>query len=202
MQTSALWRTLSAMLLVSSFWCSPARGQWLVTAQVGADRFWGGSRENTAERRSFRPYRPTTIGGGIERQQGRVGIGLRLRYTEASLGLEGEDAVVAVKGVFTMVSVLPEIGYQLATIGGDNHVVIQAGPLFEIWGVIDQESRTRVGVQGAVSLRIPLGKKLAASFAAGVAVTPSPFIQDELDSSYDLRPLWRRGFAAGLQYRL
>src|ERR687885_80715 len=99
-----------------------ALAQWQVAIEVGADRFWGGSEDSTAERRSFRPYRPTTFGAILEREFGRVGVGMRLGYTEASLGLEGASAVVAVKGVFEVFSISPELNYQLTTLGADNRL--------------------------------------------------------------------------------
>jgi hypothetical protein len=197
--------TLTGLLLalgLSSSVTDRALAQWSISIALGADRFWGGSVENTPERRSFRPYRPTTFAAALERRSRRVGIALRMRYTKASLGLEGEDAVVAVKDVFAAFSLSPEISYQVATWGQANRLLLHAGPLVEFWSVVDQESRTRVGAQGAVSLSIPVGDGFALTLAAGGALTPSLFTRDELDSTYDLRPLWRRGFAAGLQYRL
>ena len=131
-----------------------------------------------------------------------MGLGLRLGYTEASLALEGGDAVVAAKGVFTIYSVSPEISYRIATVGAGNSILLQAGPLFEVWDIIEEDSRTRVGAQGAVSLGIPLGGHLAGTLLAGAAVIPSPFEDDELLQGYELRALWRRRFAVGLQYRL
>src|SRR5687767_8059175 len=93
--------------LVSMFWCRTAAGQWAIAAEVGADRFWGGSAETGPEGRSFRPYRPTTFGAGIVRQTGKIRFGLRLRYASAGLALEGSDALVAAKGVFTIYGAAP-----------------------------------------------------------------------------------------------
>jgi len=191
-----------AALLVSWGWCSPALGQWAVTTEVGADRFWGGSIETTNDRRSFRPYRPTTFGMGLERTAGRLGAGLRLRYASASLALEGSDAVAAAKGVFTVYSAAPEVMYRIATVGAVNQLVLHGGPLLEIWSVLDADTQTRLGVQGAVSLNLPLGGRFAGSLTAGAAVMPSPFAEGQLDPPFERRALWRRRFAVGLDYRL
>ncbi|MBA3760643.1 MAG: hypothetical protein H0X07_08915 [Gemmatimonadales bacterium] len=191
-----------AALLVSWGWCSPALGQWAVTTEVGADRFWGGSIETTNDRRSFRPYRPTTFGVGLERTAGRLGAGLRLRYASASLALEGSDAVAAAKGVFTVYSAAPEVMYRIATVGAVNQLVLHGGPLLEIWSVLDADTQTRLGVQGAVSLNLPLGGRFAGSLTAGAAVMPSPFEEGQLDPPFERRALWRRRFAVGLDYRL
>jgi hypothetical protein len=201
MKPSALAGFLSVLILSAAVpaW---AEAQWSISLGVGADRFWGGSVENAPERRSFRPYRPTTVTAALERRSGRICGGLTIRYTEASLGLEGSDAVAAIKGAFTVVGVSPELSYQLAVLGAGNQLLVHAGPLFEFWDLIDADSRIRLGAQGAVSLNVPLGGRFALSLAGSVALISSPFEADELADGYDLRALWRRGFAAGLQYRL
>jgi hypothetical protein len=52
-----------------------------------------------------------------------------------------------------------------------------------------------------MSLIVPLSGRFAASLTVGVAVTSSPFERGELEG-YELQALWRRRFAAGLEYRL
>jgi len=182
--------------------CSIASAQWRVGIEAGADRFWGGSLETSSDHRSFRPYRPTIFGIGVERRDNKLAIGLQVHYSESSLALEGKDAVVAVDGVFQTVGFSPEAAYRLARIGGDNELRVHVGPLVEVWSIIDEEARVRLGGQAALSLDVPLGGKLNGSFLAGAAAVPSPFNEDELDDGYELRALWRRRFAVGLEYRL
>jgi hypothetical protein len=198
---SVLNRVITVSLL-SSVWCSHIQGQWIVAAEIGAERYWGGSVENTATRRSFRPYRPTTLGLGLERRTGSLGAGLRLRYTAASLGLEGGDAVAAIKGVFDVYSAMPEFVYRIASFGSGNELLLRAGPLLEVWSIIDENSRTRIGIQGAVSVSVPLAGRLGGSLLAGAALTSSPFEPEQLDPDFERRALWRRGVAARLEYRL
>jgi hypothetical protein len=202
MRTSSTLAALIGVGLVYSMWCGAVLAQWTLGTEVGSDRFWGGSVETTAERRSFRPYRPTTFGMRLERRHGRLGVGMRLRYTSAGLALEGPDALSAVKGVFTIYSVSPEVVYRIATVGPANQLLMHGGPLFEVWSVIDENSETRVGVQGAVSLNLPLGGRFGGSIMAGAALIPSPFGNAQLDPSFERRALWRRRFAVGLDYRL
>ena len=202
MRSRLILRTSTAVFVAMSAWAPAAFGQWTVGVELGADRFWGGSLEEAPEHRSFRPYRPTTFGGVLERRPGRAGVGLRLLYTGASLALEGSDAVVAAEGVFKVYSASPEVSYRIAWVGSNNQVLLRVGPLFEVWSIVDEESRTRIGVQGAASLGIPLGNRFAGVLSAGAALIPSPFKEGELLPSYDLRALWRRRFAVGLQYRL
>ena len=176
-----------------------AWGQWSLGLGIEADRFWGGSLEIGPEQKSFRPYRPVVLAAGAEHRFGSLGLGLRVTYTEASLGLEGEDAVVAVKDAFEVIGLAPEVSYQIAALG-PNRLALHAGPLIEFWHPVDAESRTRAGARGAASLLVPLGGRFGLSVAGSLAVIPSPFNSDELLEQYERQTLWRRGFSGALQY--
>lgn len=189
-------------LLAFMLWPTLLSGQWVVSAEVGADRYWGGSVEKTAQHRSFRPYRPTSFGVGLERRSARLSAALHLRYASASLGLEGAGGVVAAKGALSAYTAAPEIIYRLAYLGAVNRLLVRTGPLFEVWRMPDGGSESRVGVQAAVSLGVPLGRRLEGSLVAGGAVIGSPFAAGQLDSDFERRALWRRRFAVGLNYRL
>jgi len=177
-----------------------ALSQWFVSLGVESDRFWGGSLENAPEERSFRPYRPTLFALGVGHRFGSIGMGLHVTYTEAALGLEGKEAVVAVNDAFTMVGLAPEVSYQIAALG-PNRLLLHAGPLIEFWHPVDSESRTRAGARGAASLLVPLGGRFGLSLAGSLAVIGSPFNTDELLEQYERQALWRRGFAGSLQYQ-
>jgi hypothetical protein len=144
---------------------------------------------------------------GLERQSARYAAGVQVHYAEAGLALEGPDGMVAAEGAFTIVSISPELGVRIATLGPGNELRIHLGPLVEIWDVIDQDSRARLGAQGSLSLDVPLGGRVGGAVRAGIAATPSPYEEGELDlgegaPTYNLRTLWRRSLALGLQYRL
>jgi hypothetical protein len=200
--STSLIGALGAIALLLSVNCTPAVAQWVVSLEIGAERFWGGSIETTPEQRSFRPYRPTTLGIGLERKADDLGIALRFRYAEAPLALEGEEAALAVKGIFDVYSIAPELSYRLVTVGHDVPITLHAGPLVEVWSIVDEGSKTHVGAHGEVSLTVPLGSGLAGTFLAGGAVMPSPFSPEQLIENYEPRTLWRRGVAARLEYRL
>jgi hypothetical protein len=207
MPTSLPRSVLIVLATATIVWCSPLAGQWRVGIEVGATRFWGASLDTGGDHTSVRPYRPTTFGIGLERQTGRYAAGLQVHYAEASLALEGPEATISAEGAFTILSISPEVAVRIAILGAGNQLRLHAGPLFEIWGLIDEEKRTRVGAQGSVSLDVPLGGRFGGVVLAGGAVTPSPYKEGELDlgggaPTYDLRTLWRRRFAVGLQYRL
>ncbi|HEY6074183.1 MAG TPA: hypothetical protein VIV15_12545 [Anaerolineales bacterium] len=189
-------------LVQVSIWCPSAQGQWALGFEVGSDRFWGSSIEIADPHRSFRPYRPTTVGMGLELRRHRLGAALHLRYAGASIALEGDDAAVVVKGVFSHYQASPELVYRIATLGSTNQLRLHAGPVFELWSVEGEESQLRAGLQGAVSIRIPFGGRLAGLLTAGAAVTASPLTQEQLLNGYKCRALWRRSVAGGIEYRL
>ena len=195
---------LSMLIAVATtcLWSSQLAGQWLIGVEVGTDRFWGGSVEKVEPRRSFRPYRPTTFGVGLEQRRGPLGVGLRLHYTGASMALEGSDAVVAAKGVFEVFGFNPEIAYRIASIGAGNSLLLRGGPLLEVWKIIDEPTKTRIGAQTAVSMTVPLGGGFAASVLAAVALTSSPFTSSQIGPNFEPRALWRRGLAARMEYQL
>ena len=118
------------------------------------------------------------------------------------MALEGADAIVVAKKVFTVYSLAPELRYRIARIGNANRLLLRAGPLLEQWKALDEEWETRLGVHGALALHVPLGLKLEGVLAAGAALIPSPFAEGQLDPPFDRRALWRRSITAGLQYRL
>jgi hypothetical protein len=182
--------------------CASAQGQWAVGVEVGSDRFWGSSIETTEPHRSFRPYRPTTLGVGLELRRQRLGAALHLRYAGAGLALEGQDAAVVVKGVFRHYELSPELFYRITSLGSANDLRLHAGPVFELWSMEGEDSQFRAGVQAAVSLRVPMGGRFAGSVTAGAAVTASPLSPGQLLAGYERRALWRRSVAAGLEYEL
>ena len=190
---------LLCILALSIGTTSQAWGQWSLGLGGEADRFWGGSLENGPEQKSFRPYRPIVLAVGAEYRFGNLGLGLRATYSEAALGLEGEEAVVAVKDGFEVIGLAPEVSFQIAALG-PNRLVLHAGPLIEFWQPVDSESRTRAGARGAASLLVPLGGRFGLSVAGSLAVISSPFNSDELLEQYERQALWRRGFSGALQY--
>jgi hypothetical protein len=138
---------------------------------------------------------------GLIRRKGTVGAGVRFRYASASLALEGDDAVVAAKGVFDVYSVAPEILYRVAGLAS-NELFLQAGPLFEVWTAIDEGSETRLGAHLGLSLRVPLGARVAGTVTAGAALISSPFTEEQLAPDFERKALWRRRLAGGVEYRL
>jgi hypothetical protein len=207
MTSTSLRRTVPAVLAILLSGGHSLSAQWHLGLEIGAARFWGGSLDTGGEHTSFRPYRPTTFGIGLERQAGRYAFGFQLHYFQAGLALEAPDVVISAEGAFKTLSIFPEASVQITTIGSGNELRLHAGPLIEIWHIVDTGTRTRVGGQGSLSFDVPLTARFSGRFTAGFAITPSPYEDGELDlgggaPSYELRALWRRSFGLGLRYKL
>jgi hypothetical protein len=179
-----------------------APAQWAVTAEIGAARFWGASAETGGSGPSFRPYRPTVLGVGLEHQGVRLGWAVRLQYAGASLALEGKDAIAAVKGALDFYGVSPELTLRLTTLRGGLRLQLSGGPLLEFWELGVDVSHVLLGGQAGVALDLPLSARVTARLRASGAVTPSPFDREDLEPGYEPKVLWRRGLSVGVQYRL
>lgn len=178
-----------------------AAAQWVLSADVTAPRFSGGSSRQP-DGRSFRPYRPTLAGVGLERSGRAGGVGLHGYYASASLALEGADAVVAVKNALDLYGASLEVSGRLATLGTASRLMLYAGPLVEVWRLAEETSRVRGGFAAAIGLQVSIGNRWSVVMRAGAAVSGSPFAAEDLDAGFVPRPLWRREVSGRLRYRL
>jgi hypothetical protein len=199
--TTTLHRSILLLILMAGA-SSEAPAQWAVRAEIGAARFWGASAEIGGSGPSFRPYRPTVFGIGLERQRGRFGYGVRLQYAGPGLALEGEDAVAAVKGALDVYGIVPELSLLLETLGSGLRLRLSGGPFLEFWDIGTGQSHARVGAHVALGFLLPLNARISAGLTASGAVSPSPFDAADLLAGYEPRTLWRRGLSANLYYRL
>lgn len=193
-------RALILALLVAGV-SHEAPAQWVVSADVTAARFWGGSQEVQGDR-AFRPYRPTIVGLGIERQVLGMNVGLRGYYASASLALEGSEAVAAVQNALDLRGLCMEVSGSVARLGEAVSVVIYAGPVIEVWDLADESSSTHAGLSSSVGLQVALGGRFSGVLKAGTAVTASPFSTTELEDGFERRALWRREVSGRLRYEL
>ena len=193
-------RALILALLVAGV-SHKAPAQWAVSADVTAARFWGGSQEVEGDR-AFRPYRPTIVGLGIERQMLGMSVGVRGYYASASLGLEGSEAVVAIHNVLDLHGLSLELSRGITALGEAVNLVIYAGPLIEVWDLADESSSTHAGLSASVGLQVALGGQFSGVLKAGAAVTASSFSTTELEVGFESRALWRREVSGRLRYEL
>jgi hypothetical protein len=178
-----------------------AAPQWTVTAEVTAPRYWGGSSELEGGR-SFRPYRPTVAGLGLERSIHGVSAGVQGYYASTSLALEGPEGVVAVKNALELYGVAAELSGNIRNLGEGGRLMLYGGPVVEVWSLAGEASHVRGGFAAAIGLQVAMGKRWSAVIRVGAAVSGSPFEADDLDAGFVPRMLWRREVSGRLRYRL
>ncbi len=190
--------TLTMLLTAASH---EAAAQWVLSADVTAARFWGGSHEVDGDR-SFLPYRPTILGIGLERPLLGIQITVRGYYASASLVLEGREAFAGVKNALDLHGLAVELSHPIASLGESVRVMIYGGPVIEVWNLADQSSNTRAGAGGSIGLQVALTRRLSAAIKTGVAVTSSPFAMSDLAAGFEPRALWRREVSGRLRFGL
>src|SRR5262249_45632339 len=137
-----------------------AAAQWAISTDVTAARFWGGSRELDGDR-SFRPYRPTIIGLGLERRVLGVDVGVRGYYARVSLALEGDDGFAGVTDALDLHGVALEVSHGVLRLGEAAQAVVFGGPVIEVWDLADQSTSTHVGFSGSIGVQVALSGRLS-----------------------------------------
>src|SRR6185312_15720901 len=77
---------------------------------------------------------------------------------------------------------------------------LHAGPVLDIWTPEGAATRTRIGALAAVSATWPFAERFGASLRAGLALTSSPFLAEELPERFEARRMWRRSVGIGLMW--
>jgi hypothetical protein len=178
-----------------------AAAQWGASVAIGAARFWGGSREVNGNR-SFRPYRPTIFGIGLDRELLGFNLCVQAYYANASLALEGADGFAGITDGLDLHGVALEASRTIGRLGQAVTPMVSGGPVIELWDLADQSSSTHVGITGSLGLQIALGRRFTGVITAGVTVTGSPFSPSDLEAGFESRALWRRDVSGRLRYRL
>jgi hypothetical protein len=182
----------------------PLAAQWSVGAEVGMLRFWGASADTLApsDPASARPSPSTAYAVRVQRRFGAAGVAIGLLYSPGGVGVENGSVAVEEKGAVKLHEVAPEASVRVAKPGPGGALCLHVGPVIDRWSPTHEPRRTRIGARAAVSLNWPLAGALIGTFAAGVALSSSMFLDDEVPEGYVLRAMWRRALSAGIQWRL
>lgn len=197
-----MWRVPG--LAVWLFAAAPLAAQWSAGVEVGMLKFWGSSIDTSTpgDPTRARPSPSTTYAVRVQRYFGAAGVGIRLLYSSGGVGVENGSVSVEEKGVLKLAEVAPEASLRVAEPGPGGALRLHAGPVIGRWSPKDVPRRTRVGARAAISLDWPLAGRWTGTLEAGVAMSSSVFLNDEVPEGYVLRAMWRRALSAGIQVRL
>jgi hypothetical protein len=178
---------------------APAPAQWGVTAEVGVARFGGTSRDSSGA--SVRPYRPTTLGAYLDREQGPVRVQLGAAYAKTGIAGERDGVAYALYDLAWMVEVGLRASLAVAHLGAGVVVRLEAGPAVDLWSV-EEEFRSRWAAWGGAAVEWPLGRRLTGALRASGALSRSMFESDEIPDGVDSLTTSRWGVSFALRYRL
>ena len=197
-----MWRI--AALAVWLCAATPLAAQWSVGAEVGMLGFGGTSIDTSTpnDPPRLRPSPSTTYGVRVQRRFGKVGLGIGGLYSKGGVGAENGSVAVEQKGMLRLYEVAPEASLLVARPGPGGAFRLHLGPLIDWWSPSGAPHRTRVGVRAAVSLDWPLAGRWTGTFGAGVALSSSVLLSEEVPAGYVLRAMWHRALSAGIEMRL
>jgi len=191
-----------AVLLLATSWCliaPPAAAQWGVTAEIGVARFGGTSRDSSGA--SLGPYRPTTLGVHVDREQARLRLQLGATYAKTGIGGERDGVAFALYDLAWMVEVGLRASLAVANLGAGVVARLEAGPAMHVWSV-DGESRTRWAAWGGAAVEWPVGRRLTGTLRASGALSRSMFEIEEIPDGVEALATRRWGVSVALRYGL
>jgi hypothetical protein len=88
------------------------------------------------------------------------------------------------------------VGRRLTRVGAGS-VSVELEPTLDLWS-LDGETRTRAGVQGGLTLRVPFGPlELEQRLVAGLS--PSPLVSADVGGEFEVRALRTLGIGLGVR---
>jgi len=191
------------MVVAESLPAQSADHGWQIAVVGSGIRFTGASLWLTpgADGAGLRPSQRFGLGAGLIRRLGRWEAGLELGVARGHPEIEGRSLAVEQKDLAVhRYRAALMLSHRLLRLGGAEVAAGAAGTV-DLWHVESADSRTRLGGEARLALRVPAGRWLLENTAA-YGWSPSPWMQDELTVDYERRTLKTLTFAAGLRYRL
>lgn len=181
-----------------------AQAEGGITVEAGWAGFAGTTRDSSTpgSGTSARPSRAARFGVRVAREFGRLGVALGFGYASTGLTEEGPDAAVVVHDLLTLYEIAPQVSLRVAHLSSGTTLRVHAGPVYDVWAVKDDNTRSRWGAGAAASVAFPLAGRWAGALRADAVVTPCVFDEGEPPAQFERRATWRTGVSVGLQYRL
>lgn len=203
-----MWqRALILAALLSTAPCT-ARAQWQVGAGIAIQSFgeWVvASPDRPGDGPDGRPT--TTWPVVVEVHHGGAGGRFGLAASRSRPGLEFYDADlrVALRPGFQVLSLVPTLSMPLVGLASGGAVRVGVGAPIERWTTVGsaEPPRWRIGVEGTLSMELPITARLAARVSTTVGTLLSHPLR-ATDSLEDYLPTntWRRSLSLGVMVRM
>jgi hypothetical protein len=197
-----MWRVPGLALWL--FAAAPLAAQWSVGAEVGMLRYWGTSLDTvaTSDAARARPSPSTSYAVRVQRQFGRIGLGIGVLYSRGGAGVEQGPVAIDEYGLLKLYEVAPHVSFLVAKPGPGGGLRLRVGPMYDRWSLKGGTNPRRVGAHAAVALDWSLGGRFAGTLQCGGAVSGSVFGTENLPVEFGPRATWRGAMSAGVQLRL
>ena len=190
-------RTCFALLLVSVI-ATPLSGQWTLSPEVGLTAFGGTGRDSSGLR--VGPTRASVLALRFGRESPRVGFGVRVLTGLTGFGASDGDLTVIQEHQLRLVEIAGVLSRPVARVGISSRLVVEAGPVLDIWTPQGGSSRTRVGAVLAAVWILPVTARLDAALRVEGTLTGSLVDPADVPAGAERRATWRRGVGFGLRW--
>jgi len=175
---------------------------------VGAAQSWfGGGAQDTAAAFAQLHYVPTsavTWTVGVDRDVGKLRLGLALSYAGSYLHLDGTDYEITDETIsmqqfeVALLARVPVLAVGSKGAGFD----LAAGPVMDIWSITSLDGRTALGGVAALEFGAPISPAWQLLTTASVSATGSPFRDSDMLDEAEPQALWTWGVGLGLRIGL
>lgn len=196
-----MWRVSGLALWL--FAAAPLAAQWSAGVEVGTLRF-GGSAIDTStpnDPHRARPSPSTSYEVRVQRDFGKIGVGIGVLYSKSGVGVETATITVEERSLAKFYAIAPEVSFLVAKPGPGGALRLRAGPSFDRWALTGGDTTWRVGARAAVSLDWPLGGPWIGILQAGATVSECVFDVEDLPPGFVRSATWRRAVSVGIALR-
>lgn len=183
-------RATLMILLIACTTCGLLEAQeraWGVTPEIGLSRFSGTAvKDSAGESRSFHPSSSTSVGIRVDRTGRNIGFAVGVFYDVTGMVETGEPIALTIHDIVKLYSVRPAVSVRIFN-AGPSAVFITCGLALERWQLAGEDARHRLGGQGAIGVRAPLGGQFFLQVRWEASLSPSILENQELPDDFKLR---------------
>ncbi|MEP7326818.1 MAG: hypothetical protein ABI836_12775 [Gemmatimonadota bacterium] len=195
--------TFAAILAaVVSHSASAQQRHWGITPEIGFSHFHGTARDETTNPEvSAGPSPSTSVGFRLDREIGRVRLGITLIYEETGLVEGNSDISVTANNVLKLLGLHPELSAAVLRLGRAS-VRAHAGAAIDKWSPADEPSRTRFGLLAGLTLESPLSSGANLSIRWEGTSSRSILAEDDLPAGFELHNTFHSRLGLGIRLGL